>query len=130
PAGARFLRGGTLHGFAYVGGITTSVAVLPFVTRHLHRADYGRYVVVTSLMLIVTALTEGGIASLGVREFASAPGPERREFMRSLIGIRIALSALGGAGAIAFALIVGYPQVVVEGTAIAAFGLVLANVQI
>ena len=130
PAGARFLRGGTLRVFAYVGGITTSVAVLPFVTRHLHRADYGRYVVVTSLMLIVTALTEGGIASLGVREFASAPGPERREFMRSLIGIRIALSALGGAGAIAFALIVGYPQVVVEGTAIAAFGLVLANLQI
>ena len=130
PAGARFLRGGTLRMFAYVGGITTSVAVLPFVTRHLHRADYGRYVVVTSLILIVTALTEGGIASLGVREFASAPGPERREFMRSLIGIRIVLSALGGAGAIAFALIADYPQVVVEGTAIAAIGLVLANLQI
>ena len=105
---------------AYVGGITTSIAVLPFVTRHLHSADYGRYVVVTSLLLIVAVLTEGGITNLGVREFAAAPDTERREFMRNLIGMRIALSALGGVGAIAFALIAAYPTVVVEGTAIAA----------
>ncbi len=129
-AGERFLRGGATRVFAYAGGITTSIVVLPFVTRHLHRADYGRYVVVTSLLLIVAALTEGGIASLGVREFAGADELQRREFMRSLIGIRIALSAVGGAGAIAFALLVGYPRVVVEGTAIAAFGLVLANLQV
>src|ERR1700730_13847099 len=130
PAGERFLRGGALRVFAYAGGIATSIAVLPFVTRYLHRADYGRYVVVTSLMLIVTALTEGGIASLGVREFTSAPGPQRREFMRSLIGIRLALSAIGGASAIVFALLAGYPRVLVAGTAIAALGLVLANLQI
>jgi O-antigen/teichoic acid export membrane protein len=129
-AGGRFLRGGALRVCAYVGGITTSIVVLPFVTRHLHRDDYGRYVVVTSLMLIVAALTEGGIASLGVREFAGAPAGEQREFMRSLVGIRIALSAVGGAGAIAFALLVGYPTVVVEGTVIAASGLVLANLQV
>jgi O-antigen/teichoic acid export membrane protein len=130
PAGALFLRGGAVRVLAYVGGISTSIVVLPFVTRHLHSRDYGRYVVVTSLMLIVTALTEGGIASLGVREFAGAPGPERREFMRSLIGIRIALSALGGGAAVVFALIAGYERVVVEGTAVAAVGLVLANLQI
>ena len=129
-AGARFVRGGTLRVLAYVGAITTSIVVMPFVTRHLHSGDYGRYVTVTSLMLIVAALTEGGIASLGVREFEHAPDGERREFMRSLIGIRIALSAAGGAGAIAFALLVGYPPVVVAGTAIAALGLVLANLQV
>jgi O-antigen/teichoic acid export membrane protein len=50
--------------------------------------------------------------------------------MRNLIGIRIALSAVGGAGAIAFALLAGYPTVEVEGTAIAAVGLVLANLQV
>jgi O-antigen/teichoic acid export membrane protein len=130
PAGTLFLRGSSMRVLAYLGGITTSIVVLPFVTRHLHSGDYGRYVVVTSLMLIVAALTEGGIASLGVREFAGAPGPERRQFMRSLIGIRIALSAIGGTSAIAFALIVGYPRVVVEGTAIAAVGLLLANLQV
>lgn len=129
-AGSLFLRGGTLRIFAYVGAITTSIVALPFVTRHLHSGDYGHYVVVTSLMLIVAALTEGGIASLGVREFAHAPEPERREFMRSLIGIRIALSVAGGFGACCFTLLAGYPRVVLAGTAIAAFGLVLANLQV
>jgi O-antigen/teichoic acid export membrane protein len=130
PAGAQFLRGGAMRVLAYGAGILTSIVALPFMTRHLQRADYGRYVVVTSLILIVTVLSEGGIASLGVREFAGTPGAERREFMRNLLGIRITLSALGGAGAIAFTLLAGYPRVVVEGTAIAAFGLVLAGVQV
>jgi O-antigen/teichoic acid export membrane protein len=129
-AGGLFLRGGSSRVLAYLGGITTSIAVLPFVTRHLHSGDYGRYVVVTALMLIVAALTEGGIASLGVREFAAALEGERREFMRSLIGIRIALSSVGGLGAFAFALLAGYSRVLLEGTAIAAVGLVLANLQV
>jgi O-antigen/teichoic acid export membrane protein len=130
PAGTQFLRGGTLRVLAYLGGITTSIVALPFLTRHLHRSDYGRYVVVTSLLLIVALLTEGGIASLGVREFSGARGPARREFMSNLIGIRITLSAIGGACAVAFALLAGYPSVVVEGTAIASVGLVLSGVQV
>jgi O-antigen/teichoic acid export membrane protein len=129
-AGARLVRGGSLRILAYVGAITTSVVAMPFVTRHLHRADYGRYVVVTSLMLIVAALTEGGIANLGVREFSTAPDAERREFMRGLIAIRVALSVLGGIAAVVFTLIARSPTVVVEGTAIAAAGLVLANLQV
>ena len=86
------MRGGALRVLAYLGAITTSVVAMPFVTRHLHKVDYGRYVVVTSLMLIVAALTEGGIANLGVREFSSAPDAERREFIRNLIAIRVGLS--------------------------------------
>jgi O-antigen/teichoic acid export membrane protein len=129
-AGARFVRGGVLRITAYVGAIASSIVAMPFVTRHLHSSNYGRYVVVTSLMVIVGTLTEGGIAGLGVREFSHAPQAERRDFMRGLLGLRIVLSAAGGAGAIVFALLVGYPRVVVEGTAIAAIGLVLANLQV
>jgi O-antigen/teichoic acid export membrane protein len=129
-AGATLARGGLLRILAYASAITLSVAVLPFVTRHLGRVAYGRYAVVTTLILIVTALSEGGIASLGVREFASADARERREFMRSLLGIRIALSGIGALAAIAFALLAGYPAVEVEGTAIACAGLVLAGVQV
>lgn len=128
--GGRFMRGGGLRVLAYVGAITTSIVAMPFVARHLRSIDYGRYVVVTSLLLIVAALTEGGLANLGVREFTGSTDIERREFMRSLIALRICLSALGGACAIGFALLVGYPGVVVEGTAIAAVGLVLANLQV
>jgi O-antigen/teichoic acid export membrane protein len=129
-AGATLARGGTVRIAAYASAITLSVAVLPFVTRHLGRVAYGRYVVVTTLILIVTALSEGGVASLGVREFACGDERERREFMRSLLGIRIALSGAGALAAIAFALLAGYPAVEVEGTAIACAGLVLAGVQV
>ena len=48
---------------------------MPFVTRHLHKVDYGRYVVVTSLMLIVAALTEGGIANSACASSRAPPMP-------------------------------------------------------
>jgi O-antigen/teichoic acid export membrane protein len=127
--GARYIRGGALRVGAYSGAILASVVVMPFVTRHLRSVGYGRYVTVTSLILIVASLSEGGISSLGVREFTSAPDAERREFMRSLIALRIALSTLGGAAAIVFAAAVGYPSVVVAGTAVAAAGLVATTLQ-
>jgi O-antigen/teichoic acid export membrane protein len=129
-AGSRFVRGGSLRGFAYLGAVTASIAVTPLITRRLHAVDYGRYVTVTSLLLIVAALTEGGVANLGVREFSTDAASGRRELMRSLIGLRIALSVLGGCAAIGFAAIAGYANVVVAGTAIAAVGLVLANLQV
>ena len=129
-AGGHFLRGGGLRVIAYAGAVAASIAATPLVTRHLHKLSYGRYVTVTSLLLIVAALTEGGVANLGVREFSGGARDARRELMRSLLGLRIALSVVGGAGAIVFTLLAGYPRVVIEGTVIAALGLVLANLQV
>jgi len=85
---------------------------------------------VTSLLLIVAAFTEGGIATLGVREFSSGGNSERDELMGSLLGMRLALSLAGAGGAILFTALAGYPGVVVAGTAIASIGLLLANLQV
>lgn len=128
-AGGLFIRGGGLRVLAYTGAVSASIAAIPLVTRHLHPTDYGHYVTVTSLLLIVAALTEGGLANLGVRELSSGDESERADFMASLLGLRIALSIVGGALAIAFAVAVGYPRVVIEGVSIAAVGVVLANLQ-
>jgi O-antigen/teichoic acid export membrane protein len=129
-AGGHFLRGGGLRVLAYSGAVAASIAATPLLTRHLHKLGYGRYVTVTSLLLIVAALTEGGVANLGVREFSDGDGGERREFMCSLLGLRIALSLAGALGAILFTVLAGYPAVVVDGTVIACLGLVLANLQV
>jgi O-antigen/teichoic acid export membrane protein len=129
-AGGRFVRGGGLRAIAYAGAVTTSIAAIPVVARYLHPAGYGRYVAVTSLLLVVAALTEGGIANLGVREFGNGDEHSRRQLMSALVGLRIVLSLLGGGGAILFAVLAGYPAVMVEGTAIACAGLVLANLQV
>jgi len=129
-AGGRFLRGGGLRVLAYGAGLLVGLASTPLVTRHLGPADWGRYITVASLIFIVAALTEGGVGNLGVREFSLGDDSERRAFMSSLIGLRIALSLLGALGAIAFVLVVGYSSVLVEGTALASVGLILQALQI
>lgn len=128
-AGGIFLRGSSMRMLAYLGAVAASIAATPLLTRHLHKESYGRYVTVTSLLLIVTALSEGGLANLGVREWSTGAEGERRTFMRSLIGLRIALSVCGGVAATLFTVLAGYPTVVIEGTVIASVGLVFATLQ-
>ncbi|HEY7933294.1 MAG TPA: polysaccharide biosynthesis C-terminal domain-containing protein [Solirubrobacteraceae bacterium] len=129
-AGGRYLRGGGLRLVAYCAGLLVGLGVTPFVVRHLHSVGWGHYVAVNALIFIVGALTEGGLANLGVRELSTADEPERREYMRSLLGLRLALTAVGTACAIGFELLTGSETVLVEGTAIACVGLLLTNLQL
>jgi O-antigen/teichoic acid export membrane protein len=128
-AGGRYLRGAGLRLAAYAGGILFGLAATPFVTRRLGSIGWGRYASVTALIFIVSAITEGGLANLGVREFSSAADSECREYMRSLLGLRIVLTAVAVVGAVGFALL-AYPPILVEGTAIACGGLLLTNLQL
>jgi O-antigen/teichoic acid export membrane protein len=129
-AGGRFLRGSGMRVTAYGAGLLVGLASTPLVTRHLGPTDWGHYITVTSLIFIAAALTEGGVGNLGVREFATGDDTERRSFMSNLLGLRIALSLAGAAGAIAFALAAGYSHVLVEGTALACLGLLLDGMRI
>jgi len=43
-AGGVFLRGGGVRMLAYTGAVTTSIAAMPFVTRHLRPTNFGHYV--------------------------------------------------------------------------------------
>ncbi|MGD0385700.1 MAG: hypothetical protein ABSB73_06140 [Solirubrobacteraceae bacterium] len=128
-AGARFVRGGALRVIAFGGAIAFSIGAIPLVTRHLGAPNYGRLATVAGLMLIAQVITEGGVGTVGIREYSNLAGEPRRSFMRSLLGLRLALSLAGALAAFGFALIAGYPRVEVEGTALAAAGLVLTNVQ-
>jgi O-antigen/teichoic acid export membrane protein len=128
-AGARFLRGGALRVVAFGSAVVCSIAAIPLVTRHLGAAAYGRLATVAGVMLIAAVITEGGVGTVGIREYSNLAGRPRRTFMSSLLGLRVALSLTGALAAFGFALIAGYPRVEVEGTAIAAVGLVLMNIQ-
>jgi O-antigen/teichoic acid export membrane protein len=128
-AGERFIRGGSLRAVAYGAGVLTSLASVPFVVRHLGRVGWGHYLTVTSLLFIVQALTEGGVANVGVREFSNSSVSNQRRLMGDLLGLRIVLTTVGVLAAVGFALVAGYEPVLVEGTAIAGFGLFLLNLQ-
>jgi O-antigen/teichoic acid export membrane protein len=128
-AGERYLRGAGLRLVAYTGGILVGLIATPFVTRHLGSVGWGRYVSVAALMFIVGALTEGGLANLGVRELSNAGAAERRDYMASLLGLRLMLTVIASVAAVGFALL-AYSPILVEGTAVACVGLLFTNVQL
>jgi O-antigen/teichoic acid export membrane protein len=115
-AGPAAIRGGVLRVAGYGAGVLLSVLSAALLFRHLGVEDGGRYVTVMSLTLIAGGLVDFGLTGIGVRELAVLEGAERGRLMRNLTGLRIALSLVGVLGAVAFAAIVGYPQVMVVGT--------------
>jgi O-antigen/teichoic acid export membrane protein len=128
-AGERFIRGGSLRVLAYAAGVLASLASVPFVVRHLGKVDWGHYLTVTSLLFIVQALTEGGVANVGVRQYTNSSRAEQRQLMGDLLGLRLVLTLVGAVVAVAFALAAGYERTLVEGTALAGVGLLLLNLQ-
>lgn len=128
-AGSAALRGSALRSGSYLVGILLSLAGAPLLVRHLGVAEFGRYVTVVSLMNLVAGVTEGGLNAIALREYATAEGRARAEAMRSLLGVRLALSVGGVALGVAFALAAGYDSPLVAGAIGAGVGVVLQAVQ-
>ena len=128
-AGGRVIRGGALRGAGYAPGILFGAGTSVLLLRHLGVEDFGRYGIVVALLGIVSAVTDAGLTAVGSRELAILPVAERPALLRNLVGLRITLTAAGVLVATGFALVAGYPGVVVAGTAIAGVGVVLVNTQ-
>jgi O-antigen/teichoic acid export membrane protein len=128
-AGGKVIRGGALRAAGYATGILFGAGTSVLLLRHLGVEDFGRYGVVVALIGIVSAVTDAGLTAVGSRELAIRPAAERPALLRNLIGLRIALTLAGVAAATGFALLAGYPRVVVAGTAIAGLGVALLNTQ-
>jgi O-antigen/teichoic acid export membrane protein len=128
-AGPAAIRGGALRVAGYSVGVALSVLSAAVLFRHLGVEDGGRYVTVTSLVLIAGGVVDFGLTGIGVRELAVLGGPERGLLVRNLIGLRIGLSLAGVVGAVAFAALVNYPEVMVLGTLLAGVGYLGAAAQ-
>jgi O-antigen/teichoic acid export membrane protein len=124
------VRGGAMRVAGYLFGVALSVGSAALLFRHLGVEDGGRYVTVTSLVALFGGLTEAGLASITVRELSAHPAREGAALMQDVVGLRLCLSLAAGAAAIGFAAAVGYPSRVVEGTALAAVGMVVGSVQV
>lgn len=128
-AGGLALRGSVLRVGGYGGGMLLALVSAPLLVRHLHQAGFGRYVTALSIATIAAGLTEGGVNTIALREFASRTGRERDEVMSGILGIRLLLSVVGVIGATVFAAAVGYSQTIVLGTAIVGIGLTIQLLQ-
>jgi O-antigen/teichoic acid export membrane protein len=127
-AGPLVIRGGVLRIAAYAAGTGLTVLSAAVLIRYLGSSDFGRYVTIMSLVTIVGAVTEAGMTNLGVREYATL-GERRDELMRVLLGLRLALTAVGVVFAVAFAVVAGYGGDLVVATALAGAGLFFGVLQ-
>jgi O-antigen/teichoic acid export membrane protein len=128
-AGGKVIRGGVLRLSTYLAGIGIGIASAALMTRHLGVEDFGRYVIVTSLIAIVSGLGEAGVPNIAAREFATRGRDERDRLIANVLGIRLAIAALGVLVATGFAAVAGYDRTMVVGTVLAGIGLVIATVQ-
>jgi O-antigen/teichoic acid export membrane protein len=128
-AGGRIIRGGILRVGTYAAGVSIGIASAALMTRHLGVEDFGKYVIVTSLIAIVAGLTEAGIPNVAAREFATRGRDDRDPLFANVLGIRLAIAAVGVVAAIAFAVGAGYDSTMVAGTALAGVGLLITTVQ-
>ncbi|HEY1451087.1 MAG TPA: polysaccharide biosynthesis C-terminal domain-containing protein [Solirubrobacteraceae bacterium] len=123
-AGGRFLRGGALRLISYVATVALSVLSAALLTRHLQVIRFGEYTTVLSLVAVVSAITDAGMASVGTREFAIRKGGDRDLLMRDLLGLRVALTLVGVALCAVFALAAGYDAALFGGMVLASLGTV------
>ena len=128
-AGTTVIRGNVLRLAGYAAGVGLSVVSASVMIRHLGPADWGAYVTVSSLIALVAGLSEFGLSNIGVREYATLAHDERIRLIKNLIGLRLALAALGLIAALVFALAAGYRPVLLAGIALWGVGLMLTFVQ-
>jgi O-antigen/teichoic acid export membrane protein len=128
-AGAKVIRGGAIRGIAYGATILLTAAVVPLMTRHLGVADFGRFVIASSVVMLVAGVTEFGLSGIGTREYALASPADRRALLANLLGLRTVLTLAGLAVAALLMVLGGYQSVVVTGMLVSGFGLMLLNVQ-
>lgn len=122
-AGGLVIRGGALRAGGYFATTALSVVSFALITRHLGVARFGDYQTLLSIVTIVAAVTDAGMATLGVREYATLRGGERERLMRNLLGARLALTGVGVLAAAAVAAGLGFEAALVVGTALAGVGI-------
>jgi O-antigen/teichoic acid export membrane protein len=128
-AGGRIIRGGVVRGAGYVLSTLIALVGVALITRHLGVVDFGRFQTVMSLITMVATVTDAGMATLGLREYAQRTGEERERLMRSLLGLRLGLTLAGVVIATLIALALGYDWELLLGTALAGLGVAFTVIQ-
>jgi O-antigen/teichoic acid export membrane protein len=128
-AGGRVIRGGALRVATHVAGVVLGIGSAALMTRHLGVEDFGKYVIVTSLIAMVAGLSEAGVATIAAREFATREPAERNKLIANVLGIRVAVACLGVVAAAGFAVLADYDRAMILGTLLAGVGLVLGTAQ-
>ncbi len=128
-AGGAAVRGGAVRVAGYGLNAMLGAIAAAFLFRHLGVERTGSYVTAMTIAAIVAGLSDLGLTALGVRELAVRDEQGRASLMSNLLGLRIAMTIIGIAGSLVFAVLAGYESVVVAGVALAGCALMFQNIQ-
>ena len=128
-AGPAAIRGSLIRTAGYLGTAAVSLISISLLIRHIGQVEFGHYVVVVSLVALAATLSDAGLTTIGIREYAARPPASREVLMANLLGLRCVLTTIGVAGAMLFGAIAGYDTRLIEGTLIAGAGIVLVVLQ-
>lgn len=128
-AGAKVIRGGAVRAIGFAGGTLLVVLSAPLLLRHLGVVGYGGYAAVLSLIGVAAIVSEGGLTSVGVREYSVRDENGRARLMRALVVLRLGLSLIGALAGVALAVVAGYSASLVAGAVLGGAGLVLISLQ-
>lgn len=128
-AGPAAIRGSLIRAAGYVGSAVVALLSVSVLIRHVGVVEFGHYITVLSLVTLAATLSDAGLTTLAIREYSVRRPPERERLMANLLGLRLALTALGVLGAVVFALAAGYEDRLVVGTLVAGAGMLLVAIQ-
>lgn len=125
-AGGLVIRGGVLRIVSFALSTVLSVVAAAIVIRHLGASDFGRYIAIFSIITLIGSVTDAGMTTLGVREYAIRTGEDRRALLRNLLGLRLALTVAGVLVALVFVAAANdYDDAQLAGAALAGAGLLV-----
>lgn len=126
-AGRKIVRGGAIRIAGFGIGLIASVAAAALVARHLGPTDLGRFQTVIALTTIIQIVADFGMTVLGLREFSQRTGEDRRQFMRVLLGLRLAATAFGISVALIAAALLGFDHEQIIGAGLMGLGFALST---
>ena len=127
--GARVIRGSAYRTIGYAAIVLLALVSTPLLTRHLGVEDFGRYVTVSTLMMIITLVADAGLTAVGIREHAVRDAAGRSRLMQNLLGLRVVVAVASAVGLVGVLAAVGADGVIVAGAAAGGAGVILLMVQ-
>lgn len=116
----RLLRGGGARAGAYVAANGLAAVTAAFLTVYLGRGGFGEYTSVMAMTAIALVVSDSGTTNLAARELAEG---DPRSRVASLVGLRFGLASLGTSIMVLVALLAGWSEELVIGTALSGAGM-------
>lgn len=127
-AGVRAASGGALRVAAQVGAAAVGLLAAPVLVRQLGDDAFGRFSTVYALVMIVAAVGDLGLSTVGVADWVRRPARERHTLWRDLLGARIIATVTLGVIALCVAALLGHDSQMLAAEAVGIVGITISAV--